>query len=56
MTFETNSTAPMFFIASLAKEGYVFGMVGLSVSLFVCLLVSNITQNLPQGFVCVCAS
>ena len=32
-------------VTSLAKGGYVFGSVSLSVCLFVCLLASNITQN-----------
>ena len=37
----------------LGKRGYVFGSVacgGLSVCLFVCLLVDNITQKVINGF------
>ena len=34
---------------SLAKEVYVFGSVGLSVCLFVCLSVDNITQKVMNG-------
>ena len=38
-------SVPHLIVTSLAKEGYVFDSVGLAVYLFVCLLVSNITQN-----------
>ena len=37
------------FITSLAKWGYVFGSVGLSVSLYVCLFVDNVTQKAING-------
>ena len=33
----------------LGKGGYVFGGVGLSVCLFVCLFVNNITQKVMNG-------
>ena len=33
----------------LGKGGYVFGGVGLSVCLFVCLFVDNITQEVMNG-------
>ena len=33
----------------LGKGGYVFGGVGLSVCLFVCLFVGNITQKVMKG-------
>ena len=33
----------------LGKGGYVFGSVGLSVCLFVCLSVNNITQKVMNG-------
>ena len=33
----------------LGKGGYVFGSVGLSVCLFVCLSVDNITQKVMNG-------
>ena len=33
----------------LGKGGYVFGGVGLSVYLFVCLFVDNITQKVMNG-------
>ena len=33
----------------LGKGGYVFGSVGLSVCLFVCLSVNDITQKVMNG-------
>ena len=39
----------LLFITSLAKGGYIFGSVGLSVCLFVCLFVDNITQKVMNG-------
>ena len=39
----------MFIYYLLGKGGYVFGSVGLSVCLFVCLSVNNITQKVMNG-------
>ena len=43
----TNNNYPSYYL--LGKGGYVFGSVGLSVCLFVCLSVNNITQKVMNG-------
>ena len=39
-----------FFFLPLCQGGYVFGSVGLSVCLFICLFVDNITQKVMNGW------
>ena len=45
-TWEWASTIPFYLFG---KGGYVLGSVGLSVCLFVCLSVDNITQKVMNG-------
>ena len=48
-TWFNNSKSLLKYHYLLGKGGYVFGSVGLSVCLFVCLSVNNITQKVMNG-------